>query len=148
VGELTLIRVAFRYGDARLFARVIGWWQRHDSAHCEVAETWGGSVHACVGASFLDRGVRMKVIDMPPEKWRIYEIDRPASSVAAWYDRHKGDDYDVLGLLGFLWRPIRGRDRRWFCSELVANVIGLQEPHRYDVAAIEHVCDLIGRKVQ
>ncbi|MEN9926645.1 MAG: hypothetical protein RL268_2771 [Pseudomonadota bacterium] len=143
-----MIRVGFRYADTRLFARVIGWWQRHDSAHCEVSGTWDGKAHECVGASFLDRGVRLKVIDMPPEKWRIYEIDRPAGVVASWYDRHAGDDYDVLGLLGFLWRPIRGRGRRWFCSELVADVLGLQEPHRYDVAAIESVCNFVGRRVQ
>ncbi len=143
-----MIRVAFRQADSRLFAKLICWWQGHDAAHCEVAGSWTGDFHDCLGASFLDKGVRLKSISMPPAKWRVYEVDLPAETVLRWHEEHKGHDYDVLGLFGFLWRPVWGRSHMWFCSELVADVLGLEGSHRYDVATIESVCARFGRRVQ
>ncbi len=142
------IRIAFRFQDPRLFARLVCFVQRHDSAHCEVAWSWADQQHECVSASFVDHGVRAKSIAMPPEKWRIYELPLPYRRVLDWFDAHKDEGYDWLGLLGFIVRRVKGWLRRKFCSEAGADIMGLPDPWRYDLALLESVCARFGRRVQ
>lgn len=142
-----IIRIAFRRDDPRLFARVVCLLRGGDSAHCEAAHAWDGALHECVSASWLDGGVRGKAIDMPAEKWRIYEV--PAAIHPAEYLRvHDGDGYDVLGLLGILWPRLGHSARRRFCSEACAEMLGLPMPHLFDLRTLESVCAFIGRRVQ
>lgn len=142
-----LIRVAFRYGDSRPFARLVCWWTRHDAAHCEVAWAWDGERHECVSSSWLDGGVRGKSIDMPPSKWRIYEVDAKHDP-REWLKKRKGWLYDWLGLFGFVWRRIKGFMRRMFCSEACMDILGVPDPWRFDPAAAEAVVAAHGRRVQ
>jgi len=143
-----VIRVAFRYGDRRPFARFVCLVQGGDVAHCEVAWSWVGQEHECVSSSFLDGGVRNKSIALPPEKWRIYEMPGGLVAVADWVARHQGEGYDVLGLLGFVFRRIKGWTKRWFCSEAAADMLGLPDPWRYDLALLESVCRRFGTRIQ
>lgn len=143
-----MIRVAFRYNDKRLFARAVCLLQGGDSAHCEVAWAWAEQLHECVSASFLDGGVRAKSIEMPADKWRIYELSGSDLLVADWLVAHRGQGYDVLGLLGFVFRRIKGWAKRWFCSEAAADMLGLPDPWRYDLALLESVCRRFGTRVQ
>lgn len=144
-----MIRVAFRYGDNRLFSVLAGFFQRHDSAHCEVAYHWHNEDHLCVSASFMDDGVREKQISMPANKWRIYELDEDPSKVLVYLHDNKGKKYDVLGLFGFIiTRRITGSSKRKFCSEVFAEIIGLLDPWRYDLALAESYCAKVGRRVQ
>lgn len=142
-----LARIAFRYDDKRLFSRIVTLVQGGDSAHCEVAYQWDGPRHKCVSASFLDGGVRGKNINMPADKWRIYEIEA-AVDPQGWLLLHDGDGYDWLGLLGFFVRRIKGDGDSRFCSEAAAEMLGLQDPWRYDLALLESVCRRYGRRVQ
>lgn len=141
------IRVCFRYGDRRLFARLVTLVQGSDTAHCEAARAWTGDVHECVSSSWLDGGVRGKTIEMPAGKWRIYEVDA-AIDPLVYLSQHDGDGYDWLGLLGFVIRRIRGFGGRRFCSEAVAEILGLRDPWRFDPATLEAVVAGIGRRVQ
>jgi len=143
-----MIRVAFRYGDKRLFARVVCLLQGGDTAHCEVAVAWNQGFHECISSSFLDKGVRRKVINLVPSKWRIYELDMSAVVVEKWYAQNKGAGYDLLGLAGFVIRRIKGWMRKKFCSEAGAEIIGLPDPWRYDPALLESVCARFGRRAQ
>ena len=142
-----LVRAAFRYRDRRAFARVVTSLRGGDSAHCEVAWAWDGALHRCVSSSWLDGGVRRKDIEMPPEKWRIYELPA-AIAPQLWYERHAGAGYDVLGLLGILWPRVGHRRHRWFCSEVLAAIIGLPQPQLYDLRTAESVCAKLGERVQ
>ena len=141
------IRVCFRYGDRRLFARLVTLVQGSDTAHCEAARAWTGDVHECVSSSWLDGGVRGKTIEMPAGKWRIYEVDA-AIDPLVYLSQHDGDGYDWLGLVGFVIRRIRGFGSRRFCSEAVAEILGLRDPWRFDPATLEAVVAGIGRRVQ
>lgn len=143
-----MIRVAFRYDDKRIFARLVCLVQGGDSAHCEAAWYWEGEAHKCVSASWVDGGVRGKEIVMPPEKWRIYEMPIKSDLALQWLVVNKGMPYDFLGLLGFFIRRISGIRKAWFCSEAVADMIGLPDPHRYDLALLESVCQRFGTRVQ
>lgn len=138
-----MIKIAFRYGDTRLFSRLVCWWSGGDSAHCEVVTSRG----ACISASWLDGGVREKTMPLPPEKWRIYEIDA-ALDPAGWLELNRGAGYDWLGLLSFVIARWRVSTTRWFCSEVAAHILGLPEPARYDLVTLESVCARYGRRVQ
>lgn len=142
-----MIRVAFRYNDPRLFARGVRLLQGGDSAHCEVSDAWQDYWHDCVSASFIDKGVRRKTIELVPSKWRVYEMDIGKETVEKWYQLHKGEGYDLLGLAGFVVRRIKGWFRKKFCSEVGAEIIGLPDPWRYDLALLESVCARFGRRV-
>ena len=142
-----MIRIAFRYGDSRIFARLVCLLQGGDSAHCEVAYAWAGRVHQCVSASFLDGGVRQKTLALDPAKWRVYEAEGEPTEVLAWLRRHDAERYDWLGLLGFAIRRIKGWSNRKFCSEACADILGLPDPYRYDLALLESVCARYGKRV-
>lgn len=143
----TAVRVAFRFGDPRLFSRLVCLLRGGDSAHCEVAWAWEGARHRCVSASFLDGGVRCKDIDLRAGAWRVYELQAHHWPLA-WGAAHAGARYDVLGLLGIVLPPLGHSRKRWFCSEAVAAVIGLREPQIYDLRTLESVCARFGRRVQ
>lgn len=144
------MRVAFRYSDPRLLARLLAWWQRSDVSHCEVIVRSVEDMHECLSASWLDRGVRVKRMPLPPAKWRIYEVvAHTPVAPCDWWTRHAGERYDWLALLGLVLRPVtRGRRRRWYCEEVVAELIGFDEPWRYDVAGLEAYCRLVGVRLQ
>lgn len=129
------MQVAFYKGKRRLFNRLVSWWLRGPYSHCElvIRVDEAGRAH-CLSSSFMDGGVRIKVMWLDPAHWDVLPA-RPrisASRAYQWaYDKAEAG-YDVLGLLGFVWRRQRGEQHRWFCSEAVADVLGYPEPWRYD----------------
>lgn len=139
--------VAFRYGDTRLFARLVCLLRGGDSAHCEVATPVEPGVYDCVSSSYLDGGVRGKRMMLGPEKWRLYRIDA-VQDPAAWLVQHAGAKYDVLGLLGIVFPPMGHRRRRWICTEAVADIVGLRDPHTYDLRTLESACARFGERLQ
>lgn len=144
-----MIRVAFRHGDRRLFARLVCLWRGGDSAHCEVAHAWDADgQHLCVSASWLDGGVRGKRIAMPADKWRIYALAGNPLQVQQWLAEHQGQRYDALGLLGFVVPRIKGWVNAWFCSEVAAALLRLPEPRLFDLRTLESVCARYGERVQ
>lgn len=96
----------------------------------------------CWSSSGRDGGVRPKRIKLDPARWTVDPLAGLHPSVEAsawlWFEKHKGQKYDHLGLaavwlftvLPFLraaWRLIQNT-RRWFCSEAVADALGLWKP--------------------
>ena len=126
------MKVAFYKGKKRLFNRLVCYWLRGDYSHCElVLQTSPDGVSLCASSSYLDGGVRTKTMVLDPDHWDVVEVDRSAIP-EIWLRVHKGDRYDVLGLLGFVWRRQTGNQRKWFCSEAVAAMLGFPEPWRFD----------------
>lgn len=140
--------VAFRYNDTRPFSRFLAWWQRADVSHCESVLQVVVDQYRCGSSSLLDGGVRTKEMPLPPEKWRIYEVPADARQALQWFADHAGEGYDIAGLLGFVFRRIKGWLKAWWCSEAVAASMGIRDPWRYDVATLESLCAAIGRRVQ
>lgn len=136
-----MIRICFRYDDTRLFARLVCALRGGDSAHCETAHRWIGDVYDCVSSSWLDGGVRGKLITMPHTRWRVYEVPGNPDDVRRWLKEHEGEKYDWLGILGFLL-PFRipGFVRRWFCVEASADHMWLHHPEQWDLVLLESVC--------
>lgn len=140
------MKLAFYRGHRRLFDRLVQWWTRAEYSHCELvlAERDDG-LSECASSSFLDGGVRLKLIRLAPEKWDIIDIDGDAEAARAWFHQHIGNRYDLLGLLGFIW-PRKDDQSRWFCSEAVAASIGLTEPWRYSPGGLAAVAQSLVNK--
>lgn len=87
----------------------------------------------CYSSSPRDGGVRKKVINLEPNKWDLVAVPWLQSSQALRvFKKHSGAEYDLLGVLvGQLFNvPIHDRDK-CFCSELVAEMLGFEQPWRY-----------------
>lgn len=131
------MKIAFYIAKDRLFNRVVGNWLRGPS-HCEaiVRERPDGTM-CCWSASYMDNGVRYKEMRLNPNKWVIVDVPwAQPSLVEAWFEKHNGEPYDLVGLLGFPWRPIQGEKNKWFCSEAIAASLGFPEPFRFDPATL------------
>jgi len=117
-----------RPGIQGLYNRLVRWIDRGPYSHCELIFSDG----LAASASWMDGGVRFKVIDFDPEHWDF--IDLPPDKEAAareWFMGHLGDGYDLLGNLRFLFGWIRESADRWFCSEAFAASLGMGDPWRH-----------------
>lgn len=134
-----MIQLAFYRGRMRLFDRLVQWWTRGPYSHCEIILERTNTAAFCVSSSWRDGGVRGKWIALDAQRWDIVQTQGDADAARAWMSAHVGKRYDILGLFGFVIRPMRDDKRRWFCSEMAAAVLGFPEPWRFspnDLAAI------------
>lgn len=138
------MRAAFyksnRPGLHGLYNRAVRLWCSGPYSHCELVFSDGMSA----SASFADCGVRFKRIEFDPEKWDFVDLpDHLEPAARDWFAKHEGKPYDLLGNFGFLWRPIRGEEGAFFCSEAVMAALGAQEPWRFDPCAARSILSLI-----
>jgi hypothetical protein len=120
---------AIRPGIAGVYSRLVRWWCRSPYSHCELIFADG----LAASSSFSDGGVRLKAIEFDAQRWDILDLpDGDEAAARAWFAGQIGKPYDLLGNLGFVFRPIAGQRRAWFCSEAVAAALGYPEPWRYD----------------
>lgn len=126
------MQIAFYKGRTRFFNRLVCYWLRGPYSHCElVLDTVDGVSH-CASASYMDGGVRVKAMRLDPAHWDLVPVNSSKQAALNWLADHEDDGYDVLGLLGFVWRRQSGDQAKWFCSEAVAAMLYLPEPWRFD----------------
>ena len=144
-----MIYLAFRINEPRIFGWLVRLMRGGDQSHTEAAvHIEGDPRHWCISASYMDGGVRSKWIDITdPRKWRVYRWDHDHQEPAQWLEDHKGWGYDILGLLGMLWRPFGHVHHKMFCSEANADMIDLPEPELYDPRTLESVVAALGTQV-
>lgn len=139
--------VAFYRGRQYLKSWPLAWWQRSDFSHCVVVLRQVGDVYE-VAESTLFGGVHTSVHALPEQDWEIYRVPGDHDMAVFWLAQHMGDRYGLLGLLGFLFRRIKGPANQWWCSKAVAAMLGFADPWRYDVATLRDVCRRIGCRVE
>ena len=131
------VRVAFYKGRQTKLDRALSWWMSSPYSHCEIVlRTEPDGRGLCVSSSNRDGGVRIKAIDVRDGKWDVFWFNSPAEYAWHWARRHAGQKYDLIGLLGFDFRPVRGESQRWWCSEACAAMLQIPDPWRYDVATL------------
>lgn len=139
--------VAFYKGRKRLFNRFVSWWTSGPYSHCEAVIELGHGASGtvlCLSSSWMDKGVRPKVMALDPAHWDIIDVPSvDVTGVLRWFNDHDKDDYDLPGLLSTSL-PIRHGRRRWFCSEAVGAAIGLKEPWRFDPNSFARICEALG----
>jgi len=124
-----------RPGLAGLFSIACRWWLGGDYTHTELIFSDGvaGTSRSPEG------GVVLHKITYPADEWDLIEIDGDEAYARKWFEDHVGAKFDVIGLLGFIWRRRDGQQTRWFCSEAVAASLGFPEPFRFDPCTLPNV---------
>lgn len=126
------MKVAFykgtRPGLEGLYSRLVRWIDRGPYSHCELVFSDGVSA----SASYIDGGVRFKNIIYNPEHWDFIELPNANEAMArAWFHLHRGEPYDLLGNVRFVFGFTKDSENKWFCSEAVMAALGFEEPYRY-----------------
>jgi hypothetical protein len=124
-----------RPGIAGLFSIACRYWLGGPYTHTELvfSDGWAGTSRAVEG------GVVLHKIDYPADEWDLIEIDGDESYSRKWFEDHAGSKFDLVGLLGFVWRRKDGQQTRWFCSEAVADSLRFPEPFRFDPCTLPNV---------
>ncbi len=122
----------------RYVSAAIRWVTRSAWSHCEIAvgDAPDGLLW-CVSASGMDGGVRSKVMRLDPLRWRLIPLPEGTAPRAIMFlEMHRGAGYDWLGVARFAAPVvIRGEHpHRWFCSEVCARIMGLNDPWRFTPA--------------
>lgn len=138
------MKFAFKKADnpnASIFDKLIGWWENGAYAHVEAILSYDAQTQLyTVVSSVPGTGIRQTQMVLPTDTWDIIESPGDETPVEAWFKPRLGSDYDWLGILGFIFRPIKGEPtKRWFCSESVAESLGIAEAWRFDPNALYDV---------
>lgn len=109
-------------------------WTSSDYSHCEFVFGEGDALgqSLCASASARDGGVRFKSIDVSSGRWDVFDVESDAAAAYEWFAKHEGAAYDWFGLLWFVL-PVRAfnSQRRFFCSEAMAQAAGLPKAHKF-----------------
>mgnify|MGYP001213384616 CR=1 FL=1 len=133
-GKITL---AFYKARGNFFDRLIRWWTRGPYSHVELVIGAENGEATIISASPRDGGVRERRLVLDPELWDLVHIPGDAEKAAAFVRSHIGRRYDWLGILLSQTLPLGWHwSGGWFCSEICAAVLNLQNPHRYHPSAL------------
>jgi len=130
-------RVAFYRGTRPGVAGVYNWfvrqWESGPYSHVELQFSDGVSA----SSSFADKGVRFKDIDYTSGQWDFIDLPAHLEKYArAYFEKHNGEKYDLIGNVHFLIGFIQHANDRKFCSEAVAEALGILEGWRYGPNAL------------
>lgn len=136
---MSTLHAAYRYGDTRLFARLVCLLVGGDSAHVEMAEPLGDGLWRCTSSSWMDGGPRQKVMPLPPEKWRVYKTDVHLSHANEWLIANMASGYGWVKLLRFVFPWFRPSFGGPICTECWAQVLGIGDADSWNLRASEAV---------
>jgi hypothetical protein len=146
-----MVKVAFYKGKPATFWANVGdilirWWTGGPYSHAEIATQFKADGTALCHSSVITgtpNGVRSIWRDISVAyDWDVVELtDVDPAGVEAWFATHNGAKYDLLGLLGFVFKRGNYDKNKYFCSETVANSLGIAEGWRYDPNALKPIID-------
>lgn len=121
-------------GLSGVINRVIRWVTRSPYSHTEVCLGYPfGKPVQCLSSSGLDGGVRMKTMQLSPDKWDVVPMPWVSQLAVLDFARlERGSRYDYAGCLRFAFPWLIGASKhRWFCTEVAAKVAGYPTPWRF-----------------
>lgn len=117
-----------RPGWAGIYNRLVRWWERGQYSHCELMFSDG----MAASSSYMDGGVRLKRIDFNPDNWDFIALpDELELRARSWFENHLDCKYDIIGNVRFIADFMPDDKNKWFCSEAMAEAIGIPESWRY-----------------
>lgn len=133
--EMTTITIACYRGRhyGAWPSRLLAWWMRSPYSHCAIVWLIEGD-RALVSEATLKHGTVTHWRDWKPWQWDCWYVPADQTAVRSWWAAHEGDPYDWVGLLGFMWRRIKGISTAQWCSEACMASVGVPDPWRWDVA--------------
>lgn len=85
----------------------------------------------CHSASTRDKGTRSKRINLADGNWDVFDLPKVNAVYALQrFQNRKGRGYDWLGALRWALPFARQRQGRDYCFEIVADMLGMPEPHK------------------
>ena len=122
------MKLALYKGRERFISNIICFWTKSKYSHCELVFSdgmWGSS-------SDLEGGVCLRYVEYDPLMWDFFDIEGDEGFARKWFEKHRGQKYDYLGLLGFIIRPIKGQIDRRGCAHAVMAALKYKEAWRFD----------------
>lgn len=132
------LSIAFYIGKSRenpnlrFWDKLICFFDGSKFSHAElVLMNYADGTSLCASSSVRDGGIRFKRMKLTHEHWEIIPIYGDRGYATRWMTRREGKKYDFLGLIRtyFNWAP--DNQKRYFCSEAVAGMLGLEDPASY-----------------
>ena len=109
-------------------------------SHCEIVKVLPTGETECFSSSYRDGGVRSKILSLDSDSWDLVSADFVRLETLQKVENSTvGQSYELLGAMGLVFLTPQSQER-WFCSELVAEVIGLPESWRYTPNTLYSVC--------
>ncbi len=143
-----MMKLAFYKGKGNLFDQAIRIVTRSPYSHVELVE---GEAHQdgavwCWSSSPRDSGVRLNAIVLDNDKWDIIPIGWDAPDALSIFRTHAGAKYDYLGILFSQFFNFRRQNpRRWFCSEIIGEALGLPNPASYSPGSLKSLVEFLNR---
>lgn len=143
--------IAFYKGRKRIFNRLVSWWTQGHYSHCELVEFYHENGSAkCWSSSAMDGGVRSKTIEFNKDHWDIVTInisEEDREKAIQWFKDHEGQKYDYMGLVGFVVASVAHTKTKWYCSEAVAESLGVVDSWRIHPNLLHAVLKYIHDKI-
>lgn len=90
-----------------------------------------GLAHECLSSSGRDGGVRAKTMALKPANWDLVQLSIDPEGPERFIRDRIGAGYDYTGLVLSHVLPLSRHDKaRWFCSEICAAALGMNQPHQ------------------
>lgn len=140
---------AFYHGRKRFFNRFVSCWTRGRYSHAEGVFGDPSRPVLCGSSSFMDDGIRLKVIDLKPEHWDI--LDVPAIDAARMLEGFQKllklppeqREYDLPGLLSTSFPLVPHSKHGRFCNEVLGELAGLRDPWRPNPTGFACILELL-----
>lgn len=140
--EDAMIKVGFFKGKGSWWNFLIRWWTHGPYSHTEIITKEQGPVAKfCLSSHKPDGGVRGKWRNLKAEEWDFVELDFDADEVTKWYTDRQGSGYDLLGLMGLVFRRDDYDRNKYFCSEANLASLGFEQSWRFDPNTMKVVID-------
>lgn len=131
-----MIDVMFYKKKDGFLDKIICWWTRSEFSHVEFLLQDNQNGTAVVASSSpLDGGVRIRTIQYNESDWVFVRTHGDYEKIKTWFEENKGRKYDWAGALGFAG-PFSEDKEKWFCSEVIAYLLGLEEPWRFNPGSL------------
>lgn len=129
---MTQMQVAFYRGRVRFYNRAVSWLLYGPHSHVELVLDEDDGLLKCGSSSFMDDGVRVKWMKLNPAHWILLDVDEDYVFAEKWFKDHRGEEHELLGIMGAVWRRLTGEVPRWTSSHAVAAALGYPEPWRFN----------------
>lgn len=137
-----MIKVGFYKGGKRsITAAIIRWWTKGPYSHSEIFLEEDADGKMLGYSARLSEGVRAKWQEIDLTRWDFIEVDVEPAQVRAWFDPRLECKYDMLGIVGFVFRPVEDERNKYFCSETTAASIGIKDAWRFDPNTLKVILD-------
>lgn len=122
------MKIAFYKWKWDWLDRLIRWGTASKYSHCEII-VWHNT---CFWSSYRDGWVRTKIINLNSWNWDILEMEVSDELLSKIMATQTGKKYDLKWILfSQLLKVNHHNPDKWFCSEIIAFILGYKEPESY-----------------